>query len=226
MAYGGYTLGEIAWLMSLRFVGEHSDDIDVGTFRDSLAQVTPDGEHASSSSADLDPIPAYARYAEVDRARRRVVRDDVARAAQETLALELRLQGLREGEIAEILSVSTPTAHRRWHALLDAIAAELGGTVEFEEAMSVVPACLRCGANARARIPARTWRSASGRRMQVDERQSSLCEACLEDARLKRLAKDVRRADLRAEPDLSDDETSPDDAPDPEPAWHSLSVAA
>lgn len=225
MALAGYREGELAFLLSLSALDVELDD---GELRSCLGHVTADGDFAPSAHGEI-PIPLYVRWCEVKRARARVEadRDRIIKAAEASLALDMRLQGYREREIAEALAISTPTAHRRWHALLDTIADELGGTIADEQASSTIPACLRCGEAPRARIPARTWRSASGRRMETAERQSSLCEPCLENARLKRLAQDVRRADLRAEPELSDEvEPPPDDATDHDPAWKLLSAAA
>lgn len=227
MAYGGYSEGELAFLLSLRERDVEGEDGEL-ELRSGLGHITADGEFARSVSGEI-PIPLYVRWSEVHRARARVEADEtrITDAAEKSLALDLRLQGYREREIADLLSVSQVTANRRWHAALNAIAEELGGIVAPEHASSTIPACLHCGTNPRARLPARSWRSASGRRMHSPARTSSLCESCLEDARLRRLAQDVRRADLRPEPDLSgEDETSRDDAPEPEPAWPLLSAAA
>lgn len=171
----------MAFLLSLS-----ETDVLAGAFRSQLAQVTPDGDFAPAAQAEIDPIPTYARWCEVRRARARVEAGNgrVELAAQETLALELRIRGLMEREIAEILSVSTPTAHRRWRALLEEITAELGAAPELASPASRIPACLLCGQRPRARLAARRRRVYGGWKVLAPEKQSSLCRECTPQDRL------------------------------------------
>lgn len=169
LSTGGYTVGEIVFLLSLDSDEAVEED---SRFRSCLAQITPDGELAPSTSAEYDPVPTFARWSEVHGARYRVMKSKLGEAV-----LELRLAGYTERELAPVLGISQPTVHRHFRARLAEIIVELGGVVELDERTSSVPACLLCAQRPRARLAARTMKVA-GRKRLIAERQSSLCRDC------------------------------------------------
>jgi hypothetical protein len=176
LSSGGYTVGEVVFLLGLT---EHQALGEDAVFRSCLADVTEDGHSASTSHAEWDPVPTYARWSEVRRAR--------ARAAQSKLdaaIVDLRARGYTEREIGEQLDVSQPTVHRHFRARLREIIAELGGVLEPEERTSTVSACLVCAQRPRTRLAAVRRRVRGGWKTVTPERYSSLCVECTPPERL------------------------------------------
>lgn len=181
MSIGGYTVGELVFLLSLS-VEEALAESE--RFRSCLAQVTADGDLAPAAPAELDPIPTFARWSEVRRARFRVVKGRL-----EAQVIDLRLAGFTEREVAEQLGISDTTVHRQFRARLDDIIELLGGVVarEDDERTSMVPACMVCAARPRARLAARRRRVRGGWKVLTPERLSSLCRECTPEERRDRL---------------------------------------
>jgi hypothetical protein len=182
-----YTRGRVAFLLSLA----HRDAIDEDACQpDSLSRCTQDGPGSPTTHAEWDPLFAIAEWNDVRAAKERVL--ERGRMAEAELALELRVHGHTNGEIAELLRSSAATAWRRAGALLEMILDELGGEAEPPApAKSQVEACLICALRPRARLRAR-YRYVRGRGKVVSrpERQSALCEVCLPEARRPDVVRD------------------------------------
>lgn len=96
--------------------------------------------------------------------------------------LVMRAQGHTEAEIAAAVGMSLSTTRRRFQASLNAIISELGGNpgpapADLDRG---VAACMTCGQRPRARLAARRRRIKGGWKTMAPERQSSLCEICLQ----------------------------------------------
>jgi hypothetical protein len=176
---GGYTVGEVVFLLGLTERQALSED---AVFRSCLANVNQDGFSPSTAHTEWDPIPTYARWSEVHRARLRAIPEGLE---LDRAIVDLRARGFTEREIGEQLDVSQPTVHRHFRARLRAIIDELGGVLEPEDRTSIVSACMVCGARPRARLAA-VVRKRSGRAPKEvrPERYSSLCVDCTPAERL------------------------------------------
>jgi DNA-binding transcriptional ArsR family regulator len=176
LSSGGYTVGEVVFLLGLT---EHQALGEDASFRSCLADVTEDGHSSSTSHAEFDPVPTYARWSEVQRARARV-----AQSKLDSAIVGMRAQGFTEREISEQLDVSQPTVHRHFRARLNEIVAELGGVLAPEDRTSTVSACLLCAQRPRTRLAAVRRRVRGGWKILAPERYSSLCVQCTPPERL------------------------------------------
>lgn len=177
LSLGGYTVGEVVFLLGLT---EHQALSEDAVFRSCLADITEDGHSSSTSHAEFDPVPTYARWSEVHRARLRAIPEAIDRRI-----VDMRARGFTEREISQRLDVSQPTVHRHFRARLRDVIAELGGVVEPEDTTSVIPMCLLCGQRPRA-VLARVTRKRRGMAPKVllEERHSSVCVECTAPERL------------------------------------------
>jgi hypothetical protein len=168
----GYSRNEVAFLLSL----SHDEAIEhASQLQSSLGKLSEEG-HQSFEPEGSD-VPFIARWAEVNRARERIVKhkNDLA-------LLQLRLQDHTEKEISVLLNMNVRTAGRRWRATLLEIMEALGG----EKTATIMPLdhidlCLKCGEQPRTRTTKRTrvWVNEKWRWKRTD-RPSSMCAQCLE----------------------------------------------
>lgn len=196
-----YTRGEVLYLLSLTR-GDAIED-DEG-YVDSCARFSADGNLASTTHAEWDPLMTIARWNDVHGARARVIAQRMEAASCnpreiqfETVILILRARGHTEEEIAERTGLHRLAARRRFTAATNAILEELGGEVLVDEddMPSTVPACMRCARRPRARVQERRRRIRGGSRILAPERLSSLCVQCTPEDQLKHL---VATATVRA----------------------------
>lgn len=167
----GYSRNEVAFLLSLT----HDEAIEHAVqLQSSLGKLSEEGHQ--SFEPDGSDVPFIARWAEVNRARERIVKhkNDLA-------LLQLRLQDYKEKEISVILNMNVRTAGRRWRATLLEIMEALGG----EKSGTIMPLdhidlCLKCGEYPRTRTVKRTrvWINEKWRWRKTD-RPSSMCAHCL-----------------------------------------------
>jgi hypothetical protein len=165
-----YTRGEVLFLLSLT----HEQAIDLDAFpRDSCAGLSDD-DISSGGGGDDEPLYVIARWTDVQRVKRLVVRE------KESLAvLQLRTSGFSESEIARLSGRDRLAVRRRWHATVDEILERLGGAREDDSVVSIVSACLKCGLHPRVRLAAVKRRVRGGWKVIQDERQASVCAGCI-----------------------------------------------
>jgi hypothetical protein len=175
MSGAGYSRHEIAFLLSL----SHEEAIEqTHPVVSSLRKLSDESEGHGFCAGDRD-VPLIARWAEVDRAKRRVAQN------KESIALtQLRLQGYTDEEVAGMLGLGRRTVGRRWRATLQEILELLGGETDgVELALDHIDRCLRCGENPRARTTRRTRLWLNKRwRWKTIEVPSSMCRECLSGA--------------------------------------------
>lgn len=169
-----YSPAEVAYLLSL----DHDEALlDSAGFVDSLAHLGDDSHGAPASDVEHAGVPTIARWADVRRARARVLaRKEADAARRSSQVLVLRVHEATEAEVARLLGVSQPTVNRHLRATLDEILAELGGEMEGADVVSRPSACLKCGSRPRA---SRTSTLKIEGRRTSRTRQLGLCEACL-----------------------------------------------
>lgn len=172
MSSGGYSRNEVAFLLSLSHEEAVERTFPVGS---SLRKLSDESEGYGFCAEDHD-VPLIARWAEVDRAKRRII------ANKESIALmQLRLQGYTDEEVAGMLGLGRRTVGRRWRATFAEILESLGGEAEsIVLALDHIDLCLKCGHNPRGRVVRRTrlWINDAWRWKTV-ERSSSICTPCL-----------------------------------------------
>ena len=170
MGYDAYTAGEVVWLLGLTREEVVLEDLPGSV----LGQLDGGGE------SDGHRIPTLARWAEVHRARDRVIRRRaiVEAASREFEALRLVARGYTQQEAAAIAKTSQPTVSRRARAALREVLAELGGEL-VEDRGDLRSLCLSCGTRPRARVPA-VKRARPGMEALVvrPERPIGLCTEC------------------------------------------------
>lgn len=167
---GSYTRGEVVWLLSL--TREQAIDMDA-TQRDSCAGLADDTD-LLGGTGEPSQLPTIARWHDVQRAKREVVR------AKEGLAsLQLRAHGYSERELAKLFNRDRLALRRRWHASIEEIIERLGGVGFEEPALSHIDLCLHCGKQPRAYLGAVTIKVKGGRRTVQAARYASVCSSCL-----------------------------------------------
>lgn len=147
-----------------------------------MGRLSADGKPSGSSGDDEPPLSLFARWVEVHAAARRVVeRAEQAyavRAGEDAVeVLALRGQGLTLREISERITVSRSSVQRGSTDLLAAIVDELGGE-PVGDALSQVPACMRCAQRPRTRLPEVVRQQKGGHRVVQPARLSSFCSEC------------------------------------------------
>jgi hypothetical protein len=183
----GYTRNEVAFLLSLSHDEAVEQTFPMGS---SLRKLSDETEGHGFCAEDHD-VALIARWAEINQAARRV------RLNKESIALtQLRLQGYSDEEVAGMLGLGRRTVGRRWRATLQEILDLLGGEHEgVERALDHIDMCLKCGERPRGRATRRTRLWLNERwRWKVVERPSSMCTVCLEEARERREASELRAA--------------------------------
>ena len=177
MSAAGYSRNDVAFLLSLT----HDEAVEQ-TFPvvSSLSKLSDETQAHGLADEDRE-VPLIARWAEVDRARRRV-HENKANVA----LTQLRLQGYTDEEVAGMLGLGRRTVGRRWRATLEEILQLLGGEYDdVELALDHIDLCLRCGQEPRTRTTRRTRLWINSRwKWKTIEVPSSMCEACLAPAEL------------------------------------------
>jgi hypothetical protein len=165
-----YSHSEVVFLLSLpaRLLHTHFIDADVRSCSTNWGQF-------STSAGEEQPLPLVVRWHDVHLARHRV---RAALSAEHDRAVELRVNGATEEEVADRLDVSEATARRRFISTIDAILAELGGELVDTEAPSKPSACLECGQRPRCRVVT-YGPKLRGKPRPRSERQAALCTECL-----------------------------------------------
>lgn len=168
---GSYTRGEVVFLLSLS--RDQAIDMDAHP-RDSCAGLSDD--HESGGGDDDSGVMVIARWLDVQRAKKAIVRD------KESLAiLQLRAGGFGERELGRLMGTGQMAVRRRAHATVTEILEHLGGATWETDPDSRVDACLACGSAPRIRLAAVRRRVRGGWVEVLPERQSSVCTACLDD---------------------------------------------
>lgn len=163
-----YTRGEVTYLLSL----SHTDAVLGSTIYAALAG---DSDGRQGQDFGDHDVPLIARWAEVHRARGRIVTEK-----RDLAMTQLRLQGYTEDEIAEVMQVSRRTVGRSWRATIAEVLAALGGEREVTERLDHVDLCLGCGERPRTRVMRRVRvLTQNGWRWQVRDSPSSRCRQCL-----------------------------------------------
>lgn len=185
MAVGGYTMGEVVWLLSLSADDARKHDQGLGS---TLAGATSTGP--SSGSSDGPDLPAIVRWHDVQAARNRVV---IEKRDQEIV--KYRTAGMTEEEIAIKVELDQSTVNRRFRAKLREILAVLGPLETEDQVLPYPNACLSCAARPRAR--ARSVRADENGWWEAlnDERELALCAVCLPPGSRQRLM--LRPHDMR-----------------------------
>jgi transcriptional regulator len=174
---GGYTIGEILWLLSL--TREQAVDLDA-TPADSLAATSE--THAADARTIDGSIPVIARWHDVQQAKARL-----NATKQELKMVELRAQGQTDKQVAETLGTSRQTVNRKWRATVQEILDELGGEYH-ESALSHIDLCLNCGKHPRAYLKAVTRKANHKTITTSPARSAAYCTNCITPALHKRVA--------------------------------------
>ncbi len=176
MPAGGYTRGEVVYLLSLT----HSDAVSEDARQpDSLARTSPEGPGAPTAHEEWDPVFTVARWHDVQAARRRALERKMTAANAdprqlklELIILELRSRGWTEEEIAQRAGLAQQSVSRKARATLAEIVAELGGETTFGERTSSPPVCWTCGGSA-VRVERRRRIATRGGRTTIREQRGT-----------------------------------------------------
>lgn len=181
-----YSRGEVIWLLSL--TRDQAIEMD-SNHRDSCAGLAASNESGGSISAVAQSVPTIARWADVQRARRDVIRE------KEGLAiLQLRAGGFSEREIAKLSDRDRLALRRRWHATVLEILDRLGGPGQDEGTTSRIDSCLKCGEHPRVQLLPVKARTRGGWKIVSKGRQASVCRTCLSPELASRIVDELAHA--------------------------------
>lgn len=181
-----YTRHEVIYLLSL--TREDAIDASCGQ-RDSLAGLASldSGLHAQRSAEDA-PVMLIARWGEVRRAR-----DEIVRAKEGAMIIQLRAAGFPEVEIAKLMGHARLTVRRRQRATVDEILDRLGGPPPDPPPVLANPdLCVKCAQHPRVRLEAVRVRIRGGWRTVEPARQAAVCVECLRPGLRHRVALPAR----------------------------------